>query len=83
MSLDDSSRPPVDRMEFWIRFVCGASAGAFAALALVVKSLARASIFRPSTHWIAISAVVLILGSGLGAAYGGDRFWYRLLGRRD
>jgi hypothetical protein len=60
-----------DRLEFWVRFVCGAFFGGFISLRLVIY------MEKP------MSAVLTILGVALfcafGAAKGGDKFWHSIL----
>lgn len=68
--LERERRP--DRIEFWVRFTCGALLGAFVGFGAFLS------------HWSsgsgAVTALALISGvcviSGLCAARFGDRFWY-------
>lgn len=66
------SEGPRDSVEFWVRFVCGATVGSLLGLALwfwVFPSLAF--------PWIAIPVAMVLFG--LAAARWGDRFWFWLL----
>ncbi len=68
-----------DRLEFWIRFICGAFLGIFSAAAFALKLW----VFHPSSPvLIGGASVLVIIGFGLASAYGGDRFWYRFFGVR-
>jgi DnaJ domain len=64
--------PITDRMEYWVRFVCGALLG------LLISTWAMV-IF--SNHaFLALSiCIVVTLACALSAAREGDRFWYRIL----
>ncbi len=70
--------PKTDRIEFWVRFFCGALLGVF----VIVDSLL--SIMPDSLHYsagLALAALGIILGFGLAAARYGDRFWYSIFRR--
>ncbi len=66
-----------DRLEFWVRFVCGSILGIFASAGLIL----RTSLFfdLPLTQ-ISCVAIVIVLACGFGAARGGDAFWYGFFG---
>ena len=70
---------PADRLEFWVRFVCGTILGIFASVGFMIRSW-WSTFFHPSHVVIGIVSILLILGCGFGAAYGGDRFWYKIFG---
>ncbi len=74
--IEPDSSLPADRLEFWVRFVCGAFLGVFASFALMIKC----TYYHLSFTMLGIVSALLIVGCGLGAAYGGDRFWYRIFG---
>ncbi len=64
--------PITDRLEFWMRFGCGALAGAFMSISLVLNMYDQPTV-------LAVSAAGLILAFGFGAAKYGDRFWSKIL----
>jgi hypothetical protein len=72
------SIPKTDRLEFWVRFVCGAVAGIFVCLDLVFSIMPDSSQNVPV---LALGALVVILGFGFGAARYGDKFWYSIFRR--
>jgi uncharacterized membrane protein len=63
-----------DRLEFWVRFVCGAIAGAVVGLDLFLNAFA-------SSAGLVLGTVGLILGSGFASARFGDKFWHSILRR--
>ena len=63
-----------DRLEFWVRFVCGAMAGTLVGLDLVLNSFASSAV-------LVLGAVALILGFGFASARFGDKFWHSILRR--
>ncbi len=67
-----STDPPRDRLEFWVRFVCGALFGTALAVMLVWRFLPDAAF-----TWVAFPAGAVLLG--FAAAFWGDRFWEALL----
>jgi hypothetical protein len=68
--------PKTDRLEFWVRFVCGAGFGVFVILDLFV------SVMPDSLQFSGVAgALALILGCGLAAARFGDKFWYAIFRR--
>ena len=69
----DHIERPVDRAEFWIRFVCGVSFGAFMSLRILLRLY---YVTWESPAVIVISAVALVIVCALGAAYEGDQFWH-------
>lgn len=66
--------PNTDRIEFWVRFICGAVFGVFVSLNLVLN-------FSESSAILVWAIVGIILGSGFGAARYGDRFWHSIFQR--
>lgn len=65
----------VDRPEQVIRFVCGAILGLVFAVVLLFE-------FDLNSPFSILAALLgCMVGCGLGALFGGDRFWYGLLGR--
>jgi hypothetical protein len=64
--------PRTDRLEFWVRFVCGALFGSLVGFRLVL------SFFEYSIILI-LAFVAVILGFGFAAARYGDRFWHSIL----
>jgi len=75
---DTEKLQKTDRLEFWVRFACGALAGMFVCLDLVISALPESP---PSLSILALGALVVILGFGLGAARYGDKFWYSIFRR--
>jgi len=70
--------PKTDRLEFWVRFVCGALLGIFLCLDLVISAMPDSS---SNLSLLALGALGVILGFGLGAARYGDKFWYLIFRR--
>lgn len=63
-----------DRLEFWVRFACGAFMGVFVGWRLFF------SLFdQPTVLLVVVGS--LVLGCAFGAAKFGDRFWRSILGR--
>ena len=60
-----------DRLEFWVRFVCGAAFGAFISLRLVIYMQ------KPTS--VVFTILVGALVCAFGAARGGDKFWHSIL----
>jgi hypothetical protein len=67
-----------DRLEFWVRFVCGSILGIFVCAGLVLRTNIFFASLTPTVA--ACIAIVIVLSCGFGAARGGDRFWYRIFG---
>lgn len=65
--------PKTDRLEFWVRFVCGSLLGFFVSFRLFLYAFDRLTI--PA----ALMMAGVVLGCGLGAARYGDKFWYSIL----
>jgi curved DNA-binding protein CbpA len=73
-SQTDEKFPNTSRVEFWVRFVCGALFGAIVSLDLLLK-------FTESSAGVVFGMVVLILGFAFASARYGDKFWYSILRR--
>ena len=69
--------PRVDRLEFWVRFVCGALFGIFSGVAWVLSEVPATSMRYPLIAGFGVFA--LTVGFGLAAARYGDKFWYSVL----
>jgi hypothetical protein len=72
----DALRQPLsktDRLEFWVRFVCGSFLGLFVSFRLILYAFDRLTI--PA----AITVASVVLGCGFGAARYGDKFWHSIL----
>ncbi|MFZ0540428.1 MAG: J domain-containing protein [Candidatus Sulfotelmatobacter sp.] len=69
----------MDKLEFWVRFVCGSILGIFVSVGVAL----RTNLFSADTPPIAVLslAIAIVLACGFGAARGGDRFWYAIFGR--
>jgi len=70
--------PETDRLEFWVRFACGALFGIFVSLDLVISAMPESS---RTLSLFALGALGVILGFGFGAARFGDKFWYSIFRR--
>jgi curved DNA-binding protein CbpA len=66
--------PNTYRIEFWVRFACGALLGAFVSLDLVLN-------FTESSAVLVWGITCLTLGFGFASARYGDKFWYLVLRR--
>lgn len=66
--------PKTDRLEFWVRFVCGGFFGVFVILDML-DSLPDS--FYPSGV-LALAATGLIFGCAFAAARFGDKFWHAI-----
>jgi len=67
-----------DRLEFWVRFVCGAFFGVFVILDMLFSVMPDSLQFSGA---LALGALGLILGCGFAAARYGDKFWYSIFRR--
>jgi hypothetical protein len=75
-----SNRKPFvapDRLEFWIRFVCGSILGVFVSAGMILRSWFW---LKPSLTQVLCITIVIVLACGFGAARGGDAFWYGFFG---
>jgi hypothetical protein len=77
----DPLAPRADRLEFWVRFVCGALFGIFSGAVWVLSEMTTTAIDFPVTA--AAGVVALAAGFGLAAARYGDKFWYSVLSSGD
>ena len=70
---------PMDKLEFWVRFVCGSLLGIVVSVGIAL----RTNLFSAETPTIPVLsvAIIVVLACGFGAARGGDRFWYAIFGR--
>jgi curved DNA-binding protein CbpA len=73
-SQTDEKFPNTSRLEFWVRFVCGALFGAIVSLDLLLN-------FSEFSAGVVFSMVSLILGFAIASARFGDKFWYSILRR--
>jgi curved DNA-binding protein CbpA len=71
------SEPRLDRIEFWVRFFCGAILGLFIALDAALLNLAI-SMDISIKVWLACLGGIMV-GFGLLVAKKGDKFWYSLM----
>ena len=71
--------PRLDRIEFWVRFVCGALFGAFVTLDVFIGGFTD-SVESPKTLMIGVFGT-LTIGLGILSTWLGDKFWYMILGR--
>jgi len=76
LSRQKDSPPRFDRMEFWVRFICGALFG----MLMAFGSLLRMTIYH-FTPGVAVAGVVIVLFFAFGSAFGGDDFWYGMFRR--
>ena len=74
----------MDRVEFWVRFVCGAIFGFGVAfvLSLDLLSYPRRGHAYPDAV-IVLIFLLIVVAFGYGSARLGDRFWYGLLGLKE
>ena len=75
-SISADHLPKSDRLEFWVRFVCGALFGIFVCLRLVTWSMPDSLQYSVV---LALGSLGVILGFGFAAARYGDKFWYTIL----
>lgn len=76
-----SEREPLvamDRLEFWVRFVCGAILGIFVSAGFALRTNFFFAELSPTL--VVCVAIVIVLACGFGAARGGDKFWYAIFG---
>jgi|SRR5436309_6362347 len=71
--------PKTDRLEFWMRFVCGAFFGVFIIFDMFFSVMPDSFQFSGA---LALGALGLIMGCGFAAARYGDKFWYSIFRRR-
>jgi curved DNA-binding protein CbpA len=68
----------MDRIEFWVRFVCGSILGLFVSAGFALRT--NVFFVELSPTLVLCISIVIVLGCGFGAARGGDRFWYKIFG---
>jgi DnaJ domain len=66
-----------DRLEFWVRFICGAVFGAFTSLNLM-SLLSQPPSFVYGTAML-VGVATLIISCGIAAARIGDEFWKKVI----
>lgn len=78
------SAPRMDRLEFWVRFVCGAIFGFGVAFVLSLDLLSYPRSQKAYSDAVMVPIFLLIVVAfGYGSARLGDRFWYALLGLKE
>jgi len=70
--------PKTDKIEFWVRFVCGAVAGIFVCLDLVISIMPD---YSSNLLLLALGALGVTFGFGFAAAWYGDKFWHLIFRR--
>ena len=70
-----------DRIEFWVRFVCGAVLGFCVGLVIAVDALTDLAEFHVSGITAVGFLLTCMLGCGFVSARHGDRFWQTIIGR--
>lgn len=70
----DEKFPNTSRLEFWVRFVCGALFGAIVGLDLLLN-------FTEFSAGVVLGMVGLILVFAFASVRYGDKFWYSILRR--
>jgi len=76
--------PRMDRVEFWVRFVCGAIFGFAVAFVLSLDLWSYPSSHRAYSDAVTVPIFLLIVAAfGYGSARMGDRFWYALFGLKE
>jgi hypothetical protein len=74
----------MDRVEFWVRFVCGAIFGFGVAFILLLDVLSYPRSHKAYSDAVTVPIFLLIVVAfGYGSARLGDRFWYALLGLKE
>jgi DnaJ-like protein len=68
----------MDRLEFWVRFVCGSILGIFVSAGFLLRIDVFSDDVPPA--FVVCIAILAVLGCGYGAARGGDEFWYKFFG---
>src|SRR5215467_16243225 len=69
-----STSLPMDKLEFLVRFVCGAIFGILVSVGIALRSNVFSAETQPAL--VVCLAIIIVLACGFGAARGGDRFWY-------
>ena len=71
-SINAETLPKTDRLEFWVRFVCGALFGILVSVRLALDFFDQPAI-------LAAAVAAAIMGFGIAAARYGDKFWHSIL----
>ncbi len=71
-------RPRLDRIEFWVRFICGGLLGVLVGGEFFVYS----AVFRPPDWLVILTCLGCVLGVAFASARWGDQFWYAIFRRR-
>jgi preprotein translocase subunit Sec63 len=66
-----------DRLEFWVRFVCGSILGLFVGAGFALRLYL---LWSPTKPVLCLAIITPVLGCALAAARGGDKFWYKFFG---
>jgi DnaJ domain len=69
------------RIEFWVRFVCGAILGFLVSLLIAVDALTDAAEIQISGVMALGLLLTCMIGFGFASARYGDRFWQTIIGR--
>jgi DnaJ domain len=72
----DDDLPRLDRIEFWVRFVCGAVLGVFVSI-----NLAWQFYFETSLRFFVVASIGITLVCAFCSARYGDKFWHSILER--
>ena len=79
-----NTKPRMDRVEFWVRFVCGAIFGFGVAFVLSLDLLSYPSSQKAYSDAVTVPIFLLIVvACAHGSARLGDRFWYALFGLKE
>lgn len=82
MRAQQKTQQRMDRLEFWVRFVCGAIFGFGVAFVLSLDVHPRRG--RPYPDAVVVPIFLLIVVAfGYASARLGDRFWYGMLGLKE
>jgi hypothetical protein len=73
----DFRRP--DRLEFWVRFVCGGVFGMVLTLAVIASEMPDSV---PHPALLVLGILILVLACAFGSARYGDKFWYSRMRHR-
>lgn len=68
----------IDQLGFWVRFACGSILGILISAGLALRTNLFDGVVPAALA--AFVAIIIILGCGFGAAWGGDRFWHAIFG---
>ena len=82
MRADANTPQRMDRLEFWVRFVCGAIFGCGVAFVLALDVHPRRGYAYPDAVIVPIF-LLIVVALGYASARFGDRFWYGLLGLKE